>query len=660
MIVILLLALLLCPVALHAQEAPTRTFADDQARYELRYPATWQLRSDDPETLFLPPGSDVAVSLIESAAPTNSEGCRLSPSKQDTLWRRRIRRLPEARVQAFERLSRGSYDELRYDYQYGAAAVGRTHVLGRQLRRGSRVFRIEYRGPSRDDGRFLAAGQQVVESFRFAQPPPPAAKSGTAPTVPTPAPAAGGATAGCDDKLYGIAAYRFYDGQWQDDCRTIHEFSLSDITARPKVHLRALPFQSYALAKGFDNCLYSVPSAPTDRPEYVYRYDPATRKGAYTTWRLPAQGFETGWISASTDIKGNLYFLTGDANRLAVVNPGTGSVKLIWASDPTQQAPYFPAIGFVGAGTHGNFCVDETGTVYMVYSTDGALLRVSLKTGRAAPDLLPIDKLPRRGGYSDVLIQNDAEGRRSIYLAGPKALYKVDPVRRQARLLRRGTYTDLAGCNLFRPSSTPPGVAAVSTWQGRVLDATTRQALPQAQLRVGPVGAQQPMPLSAQAGFAYSVSPGGKQALHAQLTGYLATDTAWIAAPGRTERDVLLRPLTVGATLPLKNVQFEQGEAVLLRSSYPALDRLLALLSENPTMTIELRGHTDNVGPPEKNVQLSQQRVRAVKAYLVRRGIAGSRITGIGLGGTQPMASNEQEDTRRLNRRVEFKVTGLK
>jgi outer membrane protein OmpA-like peptidoglycan-associated protein len=124
-------------------------------------------------------------------------------------------------------------------------------------------------------------------------------------------------------------------------------------------------------------------------------------------------------------------------------------------------------------------------------------------------------------------------------------------------------------------------------------------------------------------------------------------------------RDILLQPLSVGTTVALDNVQFEQGQAVLLPASFPALNKLVGLLTDNPAMTIELRGHTDNVGPPEKNVVLSAQRVSAVKAYLVERGIADSRITGIGFGGAEPMASNAQEHTRKLNRRVEFRITGF-
>jgi len=106
-------------------------------------------------------------------------------------------------------------------------------------------------------------------------------------------------------------------------------------------------------------------------------------------------------------------------------------------------------------------------------------------------------------------------------------------------------------------------------------------------------------------------------------------------------------------------VQFEQGKAALLPSSFAALTKLVNLLVDNPGLSIELRGHTDNVGPPEPNVVLSQQRVAAVKAYLTDHGVAAARVSGQGFGGTQPLASNEQEATRRLNRRVEFRIVGL-
>lgn len=465
----------------------------------------------------------------------------------------------------------------------------------------------------------------------------------------------------CDNKMYGIAALRYRQGRWEDDCRTIHEFLANDLSAPPRLHRAALPFQSYALAKGFDNCLYSVTKAPSDAPERVYRYDPATRTGRYTAWQLPAQGPENCWISAATDDRGDLYFLTSDAAQLVKVHPADGQVSTVWAADPLRQAPYYPAIGFAGAGTHGNFTLDDATTLYLVYSTDGSLLKVDRTTRQPAPERMLISGLPARGGYSDLLLQNDAAGRRRLYLAGPKALYQVDLARRQARAVRAGTYTDLAGCNLFSAVAIPAAVPlAAAAWQGRVLDARTRQPLPKARLCVGADTAAGAVPLSPAGGFAY-VAAAVRRAYpyHASLPGYLPADSSWLALPGATVRDVLLRPLAVGTTVALAQVRFARGAADLLPASFAALDRLVGLLQTNPGLTIELRGHTDNVGSAAKNLVLSEQRVSVARAYLLGRGIPAARVGGKGFGGSQPAASNAQELSRRRNRRVEFRVTGL-
>ena len=267
-------------------------------------------------------------------------------------------------------------------------------------------------------------------------------------------------------------------------------------------------------------------------------------------------------------------------------------------------------------------------------------------------------------GVSDLLLQNDASGRRRLYLAGPKALYQVDLARRQARAVRTGTYTDLAGCNLFSAVAIPAAVPlAAAVWQGRVLDARTRQPLPKARLRVGADTAAGAVRLSPQGGFAYVAAAAAAASraypYHASLPGYLPADSSWLALPGATVRDVLLRPLAIGTTVPLAQVRFARGAADLLPASFVALDRLVGLLRTNPGLTIELRGHTDNVGSAAKNLVLSERRVSAAKAYLLSRGIAATRVGGKGFGGSQPAASNAQELSRQRNRRVEFRVTGL-
>jgi outer membrane protein OmpA-like peptidoglycan-associated protein len=125
------------------------------------------------------------------------------------------------------------------------------------------------------------------------------------------------------------------------------------------------------------------------------------------------------------------------------------------------------------------------------------------------------------------------------------------------------------------------------------------------------------------------------------------------------EMNFRLQPVEVGTTVNLKDVLFEQGKTVLLPSSYPGLDLVVSFLRDNPKVRIELAGHTDNRGIPGQNVKLSQARVDKVKDYLVTHGIEKRRISGKGYGGTKPIASNDVEETRQLNRRVEFTIKRL-
>jgi outer membrane protein OmpA-like peptidoglycan-associated protein len=94
----------------------------------------------------------------------------------------------------------------------------------------------------------------------------------------------------------------------------------------------------------------------------------------------------------------------------------------------------------------------------------------------------------------------------------------------------------------------------------------------------------------------------------------------------------------------------------LLKESNQELDMVVTFMKENPTVTIELSGHTDNRGIHADNVKLSQQRAEKVKDYLISMGIDARRISGKGYGGIKPIANNDNEETRKLNRRVEFTI----
>ncbi|KUG09976.1 PA14 domain-containing protein [Solirubrum puertoriconensis] len=117
-----------------------------------------------------------------------------------------------------------------------------------------------------------------------------------------------------------------------------------------------------------------------------------------------------------------------------------------------------------------------------------------------------------------------------------------------------------------------------------------------------------------------------------------------------------LHKLPVGAVIALEHLYFEQSKARLLPTSLPEMERLAQILKDNPTLRLEIAGHTDNVGDATLNQQLSQQRAEVVRDYLVRQQIAAERLLAVGYGGTRPVADNSDAQQRPRNRRVEVVV----
>lgn len=103
-------------------------------------------------------------------------------------------------------------------------------------------------------------------------------------------------------------------------------------------------------------------------------------------------------------------------------------------------------------------------------------------------------------------------------------------------------------------------------------------------------------------------------------------------------------------------IQFETNNAVIKSSSYPILNKVVAMMKKNPSYKLHISGHTDNVGKPAQNLKLSKERAAAVVKYLTKKGIKSSRLRSDGFGGTKPVASNKTEKGKALNRRVDFEV----
>ena len=105
-----------------------------------------------------------------------------------------------------------------------------------------------------------------------------------------------------------------------------------------------------------------------------------------------------------------------------------------------------------------------------------------------------------------------------------------------------------------------------------------------------------------------------------------------------------------------RNIHFEFNKATIRSESFPILNDVASVLKDNPQLNIMIEGHTDAVGSVEYNQKLSDRRAQAVKAYLVSKGVAASRLATKGQGKLQPIASNDTAVGRALNRRVEFLI----
>ncbi|MEN9997139.1 MAG: hypothetical protein RI922_129 [Bacteroidota bacterium] len=124
-------------------------------------------------------------------------------------------------------------------------------------------------------------------------------------------------------------------------------------------------------------------------------------------------------------------------------------------------------------------------------------------------------------------------------------------------------------------------------------------------------------------------------------------------------KDVELKGIVVGSKIILKNIFFDFDKATLRPESTNELQRLTKLLTDVPTLKIEISGHTDSKGANDYNLKLSDNRAKAVVDYLIKAGISADRLTYKGYGEDQPISTNDTDAGRQLNRRTEFKIISM-
>ena len=198
--------------------------------------------------------------------------------------------------------------------------------------------------------------------------------------------------------------------------------------------------------------------------------------------------------------------------------------------------------------------------------------------------------------------------------------------------------------------------------KGRVFDKKTTSGLPSAVELIDLSNNQLISKVQTdETGHYLMTLPAGKDyAFNVNRKGYLFYSDQFLlgnSSPDSVyEKDIPLTPIETGASIVLKNIFFDINKFEIKIESKAELERLVQLLNDNPSLYIEISGHTDNVGKPADNLVLSDNRAKAVVNYLVSKGITRQQLSFKGYGESEPVADNTTEEGRALNRRTEMRV----
>jgi len=198
--------------------------------------------------------------------------------------------------------------------------------------------------------------------------------------------------------------------------------------------------------------------------------------------------------------------------------------------------------------------------------------------------------------------------------------------------------------------------------KGKVFDKKTNKNLPSA-VELIDLSSKQPVTkveTNSEGEYLITLPVGKDYAFNINRKGYLFYSDNFLLKDKTPdsiyEKNIGLQPLEANASMILKNIFFDINKFELKPASQAELDILVQLLTENPSVKIEIGGHTDNVGKPSDNLILSNNRAKAVVNYLVSKNIPAQRLLAKGYGETKPIADNKTEEGKAQNRRTEMKV----
>ena len=157
--------------------------------------------------------------------------------------------------------------------------------------------------------------------------------------------------------------------------------------------------------------------------------------------------------------------------------------------------------------------------------------------------------------------------------------------------------------------------------------------------------------------YSFTIFGSSKYQITAEASGYLPRTV--IVDPKESVNGIIQRDIALtisGETVRLSHLNFSEGKAAIKPESFDELDEVVALMKGNPKIVIRLEGHTDFRGNPKGNQELSEDRVEAVKKYLVSKGVERDRIETKAFGGEQPLSREDTDEARNINRRVEMRI----
>jgi outer membrane protein OmpA-like peptidoglycan-associated protein len=192
---------------------------------------------------------------------------------------------------------------------------------------------------------------------------------------------------------------------------------------------------------------------------------------------------------------------------------------------------------------------------------------------------------------------------------------------------------------------------------GKVLDARTHKGI-EANIRYSSIPTGSIFGKFNDSTFSFPIFGVAKYRITAEARGYnprtIILDPKEVDDLKKVTRNIVLTPN--GEAIRLSHLIFAQGKAVIQPQSYQELDEVVQMMKDNGKIVIQLEGHTENLGNAQANLDLSQDRVDAVKKYITSKGISKSRVKTKAFGGSQLLSHETTPEARVLNRRVEMRI----